>query len=312
MRTDNGHDGRDGGRGRRLAMAGAAALTALSCAMLSGGPAAASVLPAPYGDLNADGHLDLLTVSSSGALQFWGGDGTGAVAGPVAEPAAAPDLTGDLIDGAGNFNRSAYQSLPIYTSANSWVYVEVGDGTGQFSQGHEVSVTPPSGAAWPAFTQMVSPGDITGHNRADLVARVGDQLEVFPNTALYHYGIPTAVAGAGWSGRTVVGIVDLNGDGVKDLIARDDDTGVIWLYPGVAGGTFGDETTRVQIGSGLSTADYPFVITKGDADGDGHADIYAVGAQGGLYLLAGDASGGFGAPTLVSSDAGWSGIKGLG
>ena len=104
----------------------------------------------------------------------------------------------------------------------------------------------------------------------------------------------------------------MTGDGVKDLIARDDATGVIWLYPGVAGGTFGDETTRVQIGSGLDAATYPFVITKGDVNGDGHADIYAVGASGGLYLLAGNASGGFAAPTLVSSDPAWSGIKALG
>lgn len=295
-------------------MAGAAVLTALSCAVLSGGPAAASVLPAPYGDLNADGNIDLMSVSSSGALQFWAGNGTGGVTGPVAEPnQAQPDFSDALIEGAGNFNRSAYQSLAIYRSTNSWVYVEVGDGTGDFSSGHEVSVEPPNLAtSWPAITQLVSPGDITGHNRADLVGRIGDQLEVFTNYTLYHYSTPYAVAGSGWSGRTVIGILDVTGDGVKDLIARDDATGVVWLYPGVAGGTFGDETTRVQIGSGLDAATYPFVITKGDVTGDGHADIYAVGASGGLYLSAGDASGGFGAPTLVSSDPAWTGIKALG
>jgi hypothetical protein len=289
-------------------------LTALSCAVLSGGPAAASVLPEPYGDLNADGHIDVMSVSADGALQLWTGDGAGGVAGPVAEPSQAqPDFTGDLIDAAGNFNRGLYQSLPVYTSANSWITVEVGDGTGQFSSGHNVSVEPPNLAtSWPAFTQLISPGDITGHNRADLVGRVGDQLEVFANTVLYHYVTPYAVAGSGWSGRTVIGILDVTGDGVKDLIARDDATGVIWLYPGVAGGTFGDETTRVQIGSGLDAADYPFVITKGDVNSDGHADIYAVGASGGLYLAAGNASGGFDAPTLVSSDPAWTGIKALG
>ncbi|MEY9905370.1 hypothetical protein ABIA35_001586 [Catenulispora sp. MAP12-49] len=311
MRT---HNGNHGGHARRLAMAGAAALAALSCAVLSGGAAAASVLPAPYGDLNADGNIDLMSVSSTGTLQTWEGNGTGGVGAPIDNPnQAQPDFSDALIDGAGNFNRGAYQSLPIYRSTNSWVYVEVGDGTGTFSSGHEVSVEPPNLAtSWPAITQLVSPGDITGHNRADLVGRVGDQLEVFANTALYHYNTPVAVAGSGWSGRTVIGVIDVTGDGVKDLIARDDATGVIWLYPGVAGGTFGDESTRVQIGSGLDAADYPFVITKGDVTGDGHADIYAVGASGGLYLLSGNASGGFGAPALVSSDPAWTGIKALG
>lgn len=293
-------------------MVGAAALTALSCAMLSGGPAAASVLPAPYGDLNADGNIDLVSVSSTGALQYWAGSGTGSVASPVAEPSAG-DFTGDLIEGAGNFNRSSYQSLFLYSSATDHAYVELGANTGQFSTANEVVVSPPSGeTSWPVITQLVSPGDITGHNRADLVARVGDQLEVIPNVALAHYGIPVAVAGSGWSGRTVIGVVDVTGDGVKDLIARDNATGVVWLYQGVAGGTFGDETTRVQIGTGLDAAAYPFVITKGDADGDGRADVYAVGASGGLYLSAGDAVGGFDAPTLVSSDPAWTGITALG
>lgn len=68
----------------------------------------------------------------------------------------------------------------------------------------------------------------------------------------------------------------------------------------------------MQIGSGLDAADYPFVITKGDVNGDGHADVYAVGASGGLYLASGNASGGFGVPMLVSSDPAWTGIKALG
>lgn len=166
--------------------------------------------------------------------------------------------------------------------------------------------------SWPAITQLVSPGDIAGHNRADLVGRIGDQLEVFTNFQLYHYSTPGAAGGSGWSGRTVIGILDVTGDGVKDLIARDDATGVLWLYPGAAGGTFGDETTRVQIGSGLDAATYPFVITKGDVTGDGHADVYAVGASDGLCLSAGNASGGFDAPALVSGDPAWTGIKALG
>lgn len=285
-------------------LAAAAGVTAAT------GPAAATVLPAPYGDVNADGQIDLLSVSASGALQLWTGTGTGGVAGPVAEAAAGSDFTGTLIEGAGNFNRGAYQQLPKY--ANNWIYVEPNDGTGQFTQANSVSVVPPSGTSWPTFTQLVSPGDITGHRRADLVARVGDQLLVYPNTMLYHYGLPTAVAGAGWTNRTVIGIVDTTGDAVADLIARDDDTGAVWLYPGAAGGTFGDETTRVQIGSGLTAADYPHVITKGDATGDGHVDVWAVGAQGGLHLLAGNASGGFDAPVLESSDPAWTGVQTLG
>ena len=65
----------------------------------------------------------------------------------------------------------------------------------------------------------------------------------------------------------------------------------------------------MQIGSGLDAADYPFVIAKGDVNGDGHADIYAVGASGGLYLSAGQRLRRLRRADAVSSDPAWTGIK---
>src|SRR6185312_8033425 len=122
--------------------------------------------------------------------------------------------------------------------------------------------------AWPALTQLFSPGDLTGHRRADLIGKAGDQLFLFSSVVLGRYNAPIAIAGSGWSGRTVIGVVPA-ANGLSDLIARDDATGEVWRYPGQAGGTFGDETTRVLVGCGLKAKNFPLVISKGDANGDG-------------------------------------------
>ncbi|MEY9858704.1 hypothetical protein ABH935_004319 [Catenulispora sp. GAS73] len=191
-------------------------------------------------------------------------------------------------------------------------YNAFGDGLGGFSTGQEVVVPPPAGTtAWPAFTQLVSPGDLTGHRRADLIGKVGDQLFLYSSVVMNRYNAPVAIAGSGWSSRTVIGVVPA-ANGLHDLIARDDASGQIWRYPGQAGGTFGDETTRVLIGHGLTAKRFPLVITKGDANGDGLADIWAVDKRGNLFLLPGVAGSGFGHPQKVAEHKAWAGVTALG
>ncbi|MEZ0108680.1 hypothetical protein ABH920_002681 [Catenulispora sp. EB89] len=262
-----------------------------------------------YSDYDGDGNADLLSVGADGGLRFSAGLGDGSVA-PAAGTLNGANLTGALIAGGGDERRGQFQDLFIFQNGN--LYNAFGDGLGGFSTTQEALVSPPTGmTAWPAFTQLLSPGDLTGHRRADLIGKVGDQLFLYSSVAMNHYNAPVAVAGAGWSGRTVIGVVPA-ANGLHDLIARDDASGQIWRYPGQAGGTFGDETTRVLIGHGLTAKRFPLVITKGDANGDGLADIWAVNKRGNLFLLPGVAGGGFGHPQKVAKHKAWAGVTALG
>jgi len=266
--------------------------------------------PDRHSDYDGDGNIDLLSVDAHGALQFSAGRGDGSVA-PAVDAHPGVDLTGALIAGGGNEARGIFEDVFLFR--DGYLYAVVGDGLGGVPTQQEVLVSPPSGlTAWPAFTQLVSPGDLTGHRRADLIGKVGDQLLLFPSVALYRYSAPVQIAGSGWSCRTVVGVVDANGDGLPDLIARDDASGRIWLYPGSVGGTFGDETDRVFLGGGLSAANFPLAVAKGDATGDGLPDIWAVHKNGDLFVLPGLAGGGYGDPQNLANHAAWADVTALG
>lgn len=262
-----------------------------------------------YSDYDGDGTIDLLSVDADGKLGFSAGRGDGSVAPAVSALNTGMDLAGALIAGGGDERRGQYQDLFIFQ--NGAMYDAMGDGLGGFSPDMALVPAPSGMTAWPAFTQLVSPGDLTGHRRADLIGKVGDQLFLFPSVVLGRYNAPIAIAGSGWSGRTVVGVVPA-GNGLSDLIARDDATGKVWLYPGQAGGTFGDETTRVEVGCGLSAKHFPLVISKGDANGDGLPDVWAVHKNGDLFLLPGVAGGGFGEPQNIANRGAWGGVTALG
>ena len=121
------------------------------------------------------------------------------------------------------------------------------------------------------------------------------------------------VIGTGWSGLSVVGAADFNGDGITDLLARDA-AGNLWLYPGdlLGDGTFGDTSTRVLVGTGFTTAKYPLVTSIGDANGDGVPDLYATTASGGLVFIPGLSGGGIGAPAAVTgTKTNWSHVTGV-
>lgn len=262
-----------------------------------------------FSDYDGDGNIDLLSLGADGALRFSAGVGDGSVAPALGALNTGTNLTGALIAGGGNGRRGQFQDMFIFQ--NGAMYNAVGDGLGTFSPDMAVILAPSGTTAWPAFTQLFSPGDLTGHRRADLIGKVGDQLFLYPAVALGHFGAPTAIAGSGWSGRTVIGVVPA-ANGLSDLIARDDVTGKVWRYPGQAGGTFGDETTRVQVGCGLSAKNFPLVISKGDANGDGLPDIWAVHKNGDLFMLPGVAGEGFGEPQNIANRGAWAGVTALG
>ncbi|WP_030193850.1 VCBS repeat-containing protein [Streptomyces sp. NRRL S-87] len=87
------------------------------------------------------------------------------------------------------------------------------------------------GNGWDAYDALVGGGDVTGDGRADLVARKGGTLYLFPGTG--SAAVPFArrsTIGTGWSTYDrLASPGDLNGDGRADLVARDG-SGRLWRY----------------------------------------------------------------------------------
>lgn len=98
---------------------------------------------------------------------------------------------------------------------------------------------------------------------------------------------------------------DFNGDGKADILAMEvfgpaenPGPGVLWLYPGNGAGGF---LSMKQIGIGWSVM--TALVTPGDWNGDGTADLLARDTRGTLWLYPGRGHSDFGTRVLVG--VGW-------
>ncbi|MFF8481947.1 FG-GAP-like repeat-containing protein [Streptomyces antibioticus] len=100
---------------------------------------------------------------------------------------------------------------------------------------------------------------------------------------------------------TFADVADYNSDGNPDVVARDDATGSLWLYPGNGNG--GWSTSALHIGAGLAGHTFAGV---GDFTTDGYADLVAMAPGGTLRLFPGDAGRDLLTPA-ANFPSGWNG-----
>ncbi|MFC4611996.1 FG-GAP-like repeat-containing protein [Streptomyces maoxianensis] len=154
-------------------------------------------------------------------------------------------------------------------------------------------------SGWNQFDVMVSPGDLTGDGRPDMLTRqttTGD-LFLYATNATSD-GVRAGVRiGKGWKGLMIVGAGDLNGDGKGDVLTRDA-SGALWRYNGTGQGTL---TNRVKVGSGWQI--YNAVVGIGDLSGDGKSDLVARDTAGVLWRYNGTGQGTFTARVKIGT--GW-------
>ncbi|KOT96159.1 hypothetical protein ADK70_09705 [Streptomyces rimosus subsp. pseudoverticillatus] len=141
------------------------------------------------------------------------------------------------------------------------------------------------GGGWNIYDKVLSPGNLGGGTAYDIIAR--DKSGVLWIYLGYDNGQVTSrvKVGGGWNAYTEIsGKGDLTGDGKADIVARDS-SGVLWLYKGT-GDYKAPFAPRVKIGAGWNA--YNALVSVGDVDLDGRADLLARDTDGKLWLYKGD------------------------
>ncbi|GLZ34638.1 hypothetical protein Lesp02_68250 [Lentzea sp. NBRC 105346] len=134
---------------------------------------------------------------------------------------------------------------------------------GPYGNGSTADATLPAGVLDKSET-IVATADWNLDGRADVLARSGDGLYLFPNDGT-KLGERVQL-GTGWAGLTVAGLADQNKDGKLDVIARDGDDLYAYPAPSLA--------PRVKLGSGFGG------LTFAGIHG---ADLYAKDGAGVLW-----------------------------
>ncbi|MET8508226.1 FG-GAP-like repeat-containing protein [Streptomyces sp. NPDC004787] len=206
------------------------------------------------------------------------------------EPRSGTGTPGDLTgDGRADF-------LAVKDDGNLRLYS--GTGGGSLAGTRQIGTGGWAGAA------VSHRGDWTGDGREDVLARIGDELWVYPNAGSGELGARLAMGGrpTGWSngGALPLAAGDVDGDGLPDVLARSA-TG-LWLHrggPAVDGRPTFAAKAALQIG-GPEWAGYD-VILPGDVTGDGRADVWGRDrATGALRQYASQGATALAAPVALS------------
>jgi hypothetical protein len=248
------------------------------------------------GDLNRDGHLDVVTADpTSNRIFVYLGNGSGGF--PQAQDSPVPVGSQLIAMAIGDLTNDGIPDLAASATENGTSYVDVlpGIGNGRFSAAIRVPV-----AGSPIFTGVprdIAIGDLNGDGFADIASAntnsgsvmINDQAGGF--TTSPNLGIP--------GGASSVVIGDFNNDSIQDLAFVTTELHTVGLYAGTAGGSFAAPVSTL-----VPTAFPPTDMAGSDMTGDGRLDLVIAG--GGVHVMISNGSGGF-RPALRSPYAAFNG-----
>ncbi|RPK48204.1 FG-GAP repeat protein [Streptomyces sp. ADI92-24] len=248
-------------------------------------------------DHTDDGKADLFGRNSTG-LKVYAGDSTKLSAGQR----ASSWPTGTLVLPFGDLDGDRCNDVFVrYPKGEARVYPTVCGGLPD-QQSFHVKVS----SDWSGYDAVVSPGDLTGDGRADLLARSAStgKLYVYANNGAGGFKA-RSLAGSGFGGyKRLIAAGDLDGDGKNDLLALDA-SNELWRFRGTGVGTF---TPRSLVFKDWGTS-YKDVVGGLDLSGDGRADLISLDKAGRAWLNRGNGHGGFGNRSQAGKATNWSDIR---
>lgn len=242
---------------------------------------AATVLA--LGDLNGDGHLDVVSAYEFFSSFLGQGDGTFVPAGSRRLTTEATSVV------LGDWNRDGHldAAFPVSTGGSSHLTVLLGNGTGSFGPDTDYPLL--------GVTHVIRAGDLDGDGDLDLAVTHGGGVGVFLGHGDGSFESRVDVP----MGNIPHGLVlaDFNNDGRLDMATACLSSREVLTRLGLGNGTFGDPRSALSM-SGA------FELATGDWDSDGKDDLTVISALDGVaQVLMGDGVGGF-APGAQFATAG--------